>query len=130
MSRRAISYRFLLLPLVLGAVVLAFALGRATAPEVVASSAPDCSGYERTGIDTPETFAGPERPAYFSMCEYRAAQPGILGEPWGKIKIYESTTGDDVIAWWYLNCGTPEGIVAIGAERPTNCGSTDTTGPP
>lgn len=81
-------------------------------------------------MDTPETFAGSERLAYFSMCDYRAALPDTLGELAGKINVYASMAGDDVIAWWYMNCGTPEGIVAIGAGRPTTCGATDTTGTP
>ena len=45
----------------------------------------------------------------------------------GRCPTNQQGDGNDVIAWWYDDCGFPEGLVAVGAERPNNCGSTDTT---
>ncbi len=78
-------------------------------------------------MDIAEEFGGAERLAYFSQCEARAAQPKSFGGEWGVIDVYASETGDEVVAWWYQGCGTPEGIVAVGTDRPNNCGASDTT---
>ncbi len=124
--RHSAPYRLVLLAVVLAALVGSFALGRVTAPETKPATV-NCSAYERTGISTPEAFAGTDGLAYISQCEEKAARSTTFGGPSNKISIYAAKTGDEVIAWWYPDCGSPAGIVAIGAARPTSCGTTGTT---
>ena len=75
----------------------------------------------------PDSFATPEDLAWFSLCDKQNAMMHPLGEEAEPLQIYATADGNDVIAWWYDDCGFPEGLVAVGAERPNNCGSTDTT---
>ena len=75
----------------------------------------------------PDSYATPDGLAYFSQCERRIAQDVPLGEPMGIVNVYARPDGDDVIAHWYVDCGYPEGLVAIAADRPDNCGSTETS---
>jgi hypothetical protein len=126
-ARLESPHRFLAAAVILAAVALAFVLGRVTAPEAATPAGIDCSLYERAAINTPEAFAGAEGLAYFSECEQQAARPARLTDPWGRINIYATKTGDEVVAWLYPDCAIPEGIVAVGSARPTTCGATDTT---
>lgn len=128
--RRSALYRFLLVAVVLVALVGSFALGRVTAPETTKPATVNCSAYERTGISTPEAFAGSDGLAFFSQCEEKAARSTTFGGPSNRIFIYAAKTGDEVVAWWYSDCGSPEGIVAPGAARPASCGTTGTTAAP
>jgi hypothetical protein len=75
----------------------------------------------------PDSYARPDGRAYFSPCERDIAADVPGGEPMGTVQVYAHPDGDEVIAWWYIDCGYPEGLVAVGAARPNNCGSTDTT---
>jgi hypothetical protein len=126
-ARLRSPYRFLAAAVILAAVVLAFVLGRVTAPENAKSAGIDCSLYERAEIDASEASAGTEGRAYYSECELLAARPARLTDPWGRINIYAARTGGEVVAWWYQDCGIPEGIVAVGSDRPKVCGARDTT---
>lgn len=86
-----------------------------------------CRAAGRTLVNTPAHFAGTEQAGYFSQCDYDAAQPTQLGGAFGKINIYAARTGDNVVAWWYLDCGLPDGVVAVSASRPAACATTATT---
>lgn len=77
----------------------------------------------------PDSYASPDGLAYFSQCERNLLVNVPLGEPIvGVVNVYARPDGDEVIAWWYIECGYPEGLVAVEADRPNNCGSTDTSG--
>lgn len=122
--RRQVAVATVMLALVSGA----FLLGRLTASnDAPITSAKTCLDLGRTGLSMPESYARPDGLAYFSRCERDAALNVGFGEPMGIVQVYAQAEGDEVIAWWYIECGYPEGLVAVGAKR-TPCVSTDTTG--
>jgi hypothetical protein len=106
----------------------AFALGRLTARDDRPSlSVADCTDA-RSGIDVPLGLGAPDGSAYFSRCETAKARNSSFGEPAAAVNIYAHAVGDTVTAWWYPDCGLPDGVVATGTKRPSSCGSTATTG--
>jgi|CXWL01.1.fsa_nt_gi hypothetical protein len=122
--RRQIALATAVLALATGA----FVLGRSTAPdEASKTTGQKCTEPGLARISMPDSLATPEGLAWFSLCEQQEARMDPLGNAAEPLQIYATADGIDVIAWWYTDCGSPEGIVAVGAERPNNCGSTDTT---
>ena len=44
------------------------------------------------------------------------------------MNIYADRTSTVAIAWFYPDCGMPEGFVAVKDKRPDTCNTTVTTG--
>lgn len=78
-------------------------------------------------IAVPPQFLNAQGTAYFTQCEERAAMGKLLGQPASRVKIYASQTGARVLAWWYPDCGMPEGVYAVGTPHPAKCADVGTT---
>ena len=66
--------------------------------------------------------------AYVSTCEmHRSRAARALDDRPDPIDMYRDEVGDDLIAWMYMACGLPAGVVPVGTDRPRACGSSDTT---
>jgi hypothetical protein len=56
-----------------------------------------------------------------------------LDQPAPRVNIYDGPTGSKVLAWWYPDCGLPEGVYAVGTAHPAKCagaGAASTTTTP
>lgn len=126
-GERSVGRRFVVGSVGAAALAGAFFVGRATAPDSSAIAGPDCSKAGRSGIAVPEEFTNEDGIAFFSQCEEQAAMGKILGEPALLVKIYSSETGSDVVAWWYPDCGMPEGVFPVGTPHPAKCAEVSTT---
>lgn len=86
-----------------------------------------CARQDLPGVDLPAGSA-PTDVGYFAECDVRAASAEApLGTPFRPIEIYDDPVGSKVIAWWYVDCGLAEGIVAPGSPRPACAPDTDAT---
>jgi hypothetical protein len=103
----------------------AFLLGRTSAPDTSAAAGPDCSKSDRFQIDVPAKFKNAQGTAYFSECEHNAAIVEF-GQQATRVKIYASQTGSEVLAWWYPDCGMPEGVFSVGTPHPAKCANVGT----
>lgn len=126
MNRPSTGRVIVVITVAVGALVGAFLLGRASAPGASAAAGPDCSGSDRFQIDVPAKYLNAQGTAYFSQCEHNAAI-AKFGQPATRVNIYASSTGSDVIAWWYPDCGMPEGVYAVGTPHPAKCADVGTT---
>ena len=127
MERNSTGRRIVGATVVVAALVGAFLLGRATAPDVSVAAGPDCSQSGRSGIDVPAQFLSAQGTAFFSECEHRAALGTSFGQPASRVNIYASETGSKVVAWWYPDCGLPEGVFPVGTPHPAKCSEVGTT---
>jgi len=77
-----------------------------------------CERKQLPAADLPAGLA-PTNVGYFAECDALAARTGApLGTPFRPIEVYDDPVGTNVIAWWYLDCGLPDGIVGPGKARP------------
>jgi len=126
MNRSSTGRVIVVITVALAALLGAFLLGRASAPDASATSGPDCSRAARFGINVPAQFRSGQEMAFYTRCEEQAAT-GKFGEPASRVKIYASQTGTKVVAWWYPDCGMPEGVFAVGTPHPPKCAEVGTT---
>ena len=95
--------------------------GRSTAPDEASNTTEKkCADPGLSRISMPDSFATPDGLGWFSLCEEQNAMRHPFGQPAEPLQIYATADGDELIAWWYTGCGLPEGLVAVGAERPDN----------
>lgn len=112
--------------LVIVVAVASFFIGRATAPTPTTAS-PCPANVALTGVALPDGYTA-SGGGYFSLCEFREAErTHALGKSTPPLKVYADPTGKTVIAWWYSDCGLPEGVVHAKGARPA-CVTTGTTG--
>jgi hypothetical protein len=94
--------------------IVAFALGRTTAPD---SSSSACAGRPQVfGRLALSQDLAPSGVGYYSQCESGEASVAFTQGKLRAIDVYADETGDRVIARWYTACGFPEGIVAPNEE--------------
>ena len=74
-------------------------------------------------IEVPPQFKNDRGVAYFNLCEQEVALAAFSSGTLTHVRIYTELTGDEVLAWWYPDCGLPEGVFAVGTAHPTTCGS-------
>lgn len=127
MGERSVGHWIVVGTVGVAALTGAFFVGRATAPDSPTLAGPDCSKTGRNGLVVPAEFANAEGVAFFSQCERQAAMGKTLVDPSSVVKIYASQTGPKVVAWWYPDCGLPEGVFPVGTPRPAKCAVVATT---
>jgi hypothetical protein len=127
MNRSSSGRLIVVITVATAALLGAFLLGRASAPDASAAAGPSCSTSPRFQIAVPSQFLNAQGAAYFSQCEQQAAMGKVLGQPGTRVKIYDSQSGSKVLAWWYPDCGMPEGVYAVGTPHPARCVSVATT---
>lgn len=77
-----------------------------------------CAREHLPSVDLPTGLA-PTNVGYFAECDASVARAGApLGTPFRAIEVYDDPVGTNVIAWWYQDCGLPDGIVGPGKARP------------
>lgn len=82
-----------------------------------------CSRPGAQGIAMPESFG--VLVGYVAECVMFEAFPTQPGDHYAV--VHSSEQLDEPIAWLWLECGLPEGVVPIGADVPGDCGPTATT---
>ena len=77
-----------------------------------------CAREQLPSVDLPNGLAS-TNVGYFAECDALAARTGApLGTAWRPIEVYDDPVGTNVIAWWYQDCGLPDGMVEPGKARP------------
>ena len=106
--------------------VSGFGIGRITrsssSPESLSGSPP------RTGIDLTGAVGLETKSDLGWISQALINGEGVGGHPDRPFNIYDSQTGNNVVAWLYDQCGMPEAIVPPHHKQP-NCGPGGTSSP-
>lgn len=75
-----------------------------------------CTDPGRFGLSLPDDSPWSSG-AFVANCDFR--QPN--SKP--RVDVYDAKSGGQVVAWWYVNCGMPDGVVRVGSDYPAQCGT-------